>query len=68
MAVMLARMARIKDMLIRAERCEEMADKVKERDTAYALRDAAQHWRSMAVQMDLLEREPSYRMLRDRTD
>ena len=30
--------------------------------------EAAQHWRTMAVQVDLLERDPSYRMLRARTE
>jgi hypothetical protein len=63
-----AAMLRVQDMLARAEQCEMLANKTNDLPTVYALQEAAQHWRMMAVQADLLEREPSYRMLRARTE
>jgi hypothetical protein len=56
------------DMLMRAERCEEMADRAISRYTVHALRGAAEQWRNIAVQMDLLEREPAYQRLRARDE
>jgi len=55
-------------MLARAEQCERLANKTNDLPTVHALQEAAQHWRTMSVQVDLLEREPSYRMLRARTE
>lgn len=66
--VMLALMTRTNGMLERAEMCEELADKARNPHTAWALRDAAHHWRTVAVRTDLLEREPAYRMLRVRPE
>ena len=65
---MLTVVMQIEDMLTRADRCEDLADRTHSRFTSYSLREAAQQWRTMAVQMYLLEREPSYRMIRSGTE
>jgi hypothetical protein len=61
-------MLSVPEILMRAERCEEKADKAINRYMAYALRDATQQWRALAVQIDLLERDPAYQRLRARTE
>ena len=61
-------MLSVTEMLMRAEQCEEKADKAVNRCTAYALRDAARQWRDLAVQIDLLERDPAYRRLSARIE
>jgi hypothetical protein len=61
-------MLQVAEMLDRAERCEAMADGAPDANVVYALRDAAKHWRDMAMLVDLLEREPSYRIIRSRND
>ena len=57
-------MLTVTEMLMRAEQCEKKADKAVHRYVAYALRDTAEQWRAMAVQMDLLERDPAFQRLR----
>ena len=54
---------KIEEMLAKAAKCEEMADKVPDEVCAFFLRQAAQQWTDMAVQVALLEREPTYRMI-----
>jgi hypothetical protein len=56
------------EMLKQAEACDAMADKAIYPNVAYALRVAANQWRDLAVQMDLLERAQSYRMIRARAE
>jgi hypothetical protein len=54
------------EMLARADICDDQADRVSDPIVEWMLRGAAQRWRTIAVQMDLLEREPLYRRLRAR--
>jgi hypothetical protein len=54
----------IEEMLANAAKCEKMADKVPDEVSALFLRQAAQQWTDMAVQAALLEREPTYRIIR----
>jgi hypothetical protein len=61
-------MMNINDMLQQAGECEERADRARDPTTAYALLEAAQHWRTIAVHMSLLERERAYRMVRVRKE
>jgi hypothetical protein len=61
-------MMSIHDMLQQAGECEERADKARDPTTALALLEAAQHWRTIAVHMSMLERERAYRMVRVRTE
>jgi hypothetical protein len=56
-------MLRAKEMLAKAKQCEAAAYKV-DPLSAPLLRKAAQHWREMAAQLDLLEREQVYRIIR----
>jgi len=48
-------------MLERADGCEKLADLTRDNVVAHSLREAARQWRAMAVQQDLLKREPTYR-------
>ena len=61
-------MMRPDQMLERANGCEKLADLTGDRVVAHSLREAARQWRAMAVQQDLLEREPVYRRIRNRSD
>lgn len=61
-------MAHVDQMLAQAEWCEERAERARNPSVAWTLLEAAQHWRKMAVQIELLEREPFYQRLRDRSE
>lgn len=52
------------EMRSRAEQCEEMAQRVDLLAAPY-LHRAAEHWRGMAEQMELLEGEAVYRIIRN---
>ncbi|MGJ4942391.1 hypothetical protein ACQR1W_17580 [Bradyrhizobium sp. HKCCYLS1011] len=52
-----------KEMLAKAEQCEDAADRV-DPICARFYRNAAQQWRDMAAQLELLEREQVYRIIR----
>jgi hypothetical protein len=52
------------EMLAMAEQCERMVDKA-DSTSACFLRDAAKQWRAMAAQLELLEQEPAYRIIRN---
>jgi hypothetical protein len=54
-------------MLEKAERCEQMADKT-DPTIARFWRDAAKQWKAMAAQLELLEQEPVYRIIRSRKE
>ena len=54
-------------MLAKAEQCEQMAAKV-EHMVALFYRQAAEQWRTMAAQLELLEQEQIYRIIRSRPD
>ncbi len=56
------------EMFAKAEVCDEMADKAVDATITHSLREAARHWRTMAIQLNLLEQEQSYRIIRDRKD
>lgn len=43
------------EMLVRAERCEGMAEQAKDRFVAWSYREMAKQWRTLVVQKDLLE-------------
>jgi hypothetical protein len=68
MAATFAAMMHSREMLERAELCEYQAEQARNRNTVWALLEAAQRWRTMALHMDMLEREPTYRMLRAREE
>ena len=55
------------EMLAKAEQCEQMAAKV-EPMVALFYRQAAEQWRTMAAQLELLEQEQIYRIIRSRPD
>lgn len=54
------------EMLAKASRCEEMAERAGGQAMRQFLREAAQHWRAMAALLGLLEREAVYRIIRHR--
>jgi hypothetical protein len=60
-------MLRAEHMLAKARQCEDAADMAGQ-TCAVFYREAAKQWRDMAAQMELLEREPIYRIIRDRED
>jgi hypothetical protein len=53
------------EMLAKARECEVAAFGADASAAAY-YRLVAHHWREMAAQLKLLEREPIYRIIRDR--
>jgi hypothetical protein len=55
-------------MLKRAEECETYADKARDPATSFMLRETAHQLRTVAVHLDMLEREPFYRRVRDRLE
>jgi hypothetical protein len=57
----------LEEILAKASYCEEMADKT-EVTVALFYRQAAQRSREMAAQLELLEREPAYRIIRNRKE
>ena len=52
-------------MFARAKQCDDAADKAAPAE-AMCLHEAARHWREMATQLELLEQEPQYRIIRRR--
>jgi hypothetical protein len=56
------------EMFAKARLCEEMADKASDAMIAHSLHEAARHWRTMAIQLHLLEQHQAYRIIRDRKD
>lgn len=58
-------MLRPKEMLLKAQECEKKAARASQMN-AWFFRDVARQWREMAAQMELLEREQIYRIIRDR--
>ena len=60
-------MLQAKEMLANAEQCERMADKT-DPTIARFWRDAAKQWKAMAAQLELLEQEPVYRIIRSRRE
>lgn len=61
-------MLRADEMLVKARVCEEMANKATDLMSVHALREAARHWRTMAIQLNLLEQHQAYRIIRGRKD
>jgi hypothetical protein len=61
-------MLRADEMRSKAEQCDDMADKAGDGPNVLFLRQAAEHWRAMAAQLDLLEQEQIYRIIRNRSD
>jgi hypothetical protein len=61
-------MLRADEMLVKARICEDMAEKSTDLTIVHALREAARHWRAMAIQLNLLEQHQAYRIIRDRKD
>jgi hypothetical protein len=59
-------MLKAEDMRAQAESCEQLALKVHQ-GIASQLLAAARHWRQLADQMEFLEREPVYRVIRRQT-
>ncbi len=55
-------------MLAKAERCEELVNDASDRGVRFTLRELAQQWRDMALQLHLLERDPTYRTIRNQRD
>ncbi|MGY4366111.1 hypothetical protein ACVW1A_002176 [Bradyrhizobium sp. LB1.3] len=56
------------EMLTRSDACDAMADTATDPNVVFALREAANQWRALAKQMDLLERTQAYRMIRSSTE
>jgi hypothetical protein len=54
-------MLRHEEMLDKAKRCDDAARRA-DPIVADFYRDAARHWRQIALQSELLEREPIYRI------
>jgi hypothetical protein len=45
-----------------------MANKATDLMSVHSLREAARHWRTMAIHLNLLEQHQAYRIIRDRKD
>ncbi|CCE11722.1 hypothetical protein BRAS3843_770020 [Bradyrhizobium sp. STM 3843] len=56
------------EMRSKAEQCDRMAAKARDEQIAFFFREAADHWRAMAAQLDLLEQEQVYRIIRGRSN
>jgi hypothetical protein len=54
------------EMFAKAELCEGMAKKATDPTAVEPLREAARHWRTMAIHLKALEQEQAYRIIRDR--
>ena len=61
-------MLKSEEMLTKAVQCEDMADRAADRLTAQTLRGLAIQWRDMADQLDMLEHNPVYRIIRNRKE
>jgi hypothetical protein len=61
-------MLRPDEMRSKAELCDSTADKAGDELIAFFFHQAATHWRAMAAQLDLLEQEAVYRIIRDRSE
>jgi hypothetical protein len=59
-------MMRASELTATAKQCEQRADKTTDAVVARFLRQRARHLREIAVEVDLLERDPLYRTIRDR--
>jgi hypothetical protein len=60
-------MLRAEEMLARAKQCDDAADKTDATISAF-YRQAAKQWREMAAQLELLEQQQVYRIIRSRPD
>ena len=56
------------DLAAKAARCEELASQVIEPLLAASLRRRAGEWRDMAAEVNLVQRDPIYRLIHDRPD
>jgi hypothetical protein len=54
-------------MLAKAKHCDDMADKTDATISVF-YRQAAERWREMAAQLELLEQEQVYRIIRSQPD
>ena len=59
-------MMRANELTATAEQCEQRADRTTDALVARFLRQRARHLREIAVEVDLLERDPLYRTIHDR--
>ena len=50
----------------RADELRALADKVDDPFLAKSLRERARHWSAMAAEIDVLERDPIYRLIHNR--
>lgn len=61
-------MMRVQELAAAAERCEKRAGSTIDASLAKALLQRARQLRDMALEVDLLEHDPSYRTIHDRPD
>lgn len=59
-------MLRAQELREKAEQCERRADTASDALLANSLRLYAQHCRDIAVEIDVLEHDPLYRLIHDR--